>query len=148
MSIKGVYAFKNEDAPTNQPYRTDGWVAYNLVRDIGVVKEAQDFAVMIMDVKPSGMPPGKKLHTHQAQETLYFVLSGRLIVTVEGTDYELGADSSIWIAPGLKHGFSKILEHARVIEIATKPDHLADVQVSDRPYYEDYPDPRPLVKVS
>ncbi|MBT4642064.1 MAG: cupin domain-containing protein [Deltaproteobacteria bacterium] len=147
MAQKGVYAFKNDDAPTDKPYRVDDWVAYNLVRDIGAVKEARDFGVMIHDVKPEGIVPGKKIHTHFMQETLYMVLSGRLIISVEGTDYEMGPDTSMWIKHGIQHGFTKVLEHARVIEIATRPDIMTDAVGADKPYDEEYPQPRPLVVV-
>ena len=147
MATKGVYAFKNDDAPTDKPYRIDDWVAYNLVRDIGQVKEARDFAVMIHDVKTTGIIPGKKLHTHFMQETLYMVLSGKIIVSVEGTDYEMGPETSLWIAPGIKHGYTKVLEDTRIIEIATRPDIMTDAVASDKPYNEEYPEPRPLVVV-
>ncbi len=68
-------------------------------------------------------------------------------MTVEGTDYELGPNTFMWIPPNEKHGFTKIIEHAKILEIYTRIDIRSDLFESELPFYEEYPDPRPLIKV-
>ena len=149
-----VVVSKFEDAPkrkrTYNPERLgmvtpDGdWVTTSFTNAIkaagGVVK---DFGAMIHDIKPGSIPPIRKLHIHTRQDTIFLILMGRLVINVEGTEYELGPKSFLWIPGGVKHEFTKAIEHTQVLAIVSNPEHTRDLNPSDQPWHEEFPGPRP-----
>ena len=94
---------KLHEVPTRQRYEgNEGWITRLFVEENGMVKNAKDFGVFIQDAKAGSVPHDKTLHYHKKQETLYYILSGKCVVNVEGKEYELGPNSAIWIPPNRK----------------------------------------------
>ena len=117
----------------------ENWISRLLVEKNGAVKNAKDFGVLVQDVKVGGIPHGKTLHYHSKQETLFFVLSGRCVVNVEGKEYEVGPNSAIWIPPGEKHGLTKVLEDVKLLAVVSNPHHLSDHVESEQAWDQEYP---------
>lgn len=116
-----VVVFKLGDAPKVKV--RDGWMRTHLVeKDIGRAKEAKDFGALVNEVKPEGIPPMRKPHWHRKRETLYFILSGRCVVSVEGKEYELGPNSLVFIAPGEKHAIIRVIEDMKMFEVFSHPE--------------------------
>ncbi|MCK4952360.1 cupin domain-containing protein [Candidatus Bathyarchaeota archaeon] len=149
-------AFKFEDAPKRKrrynPKRPNvtpkgKWITTQITNTIknlgGIVK---DFGAMIHDIKPGSIPTDKKLHIHKEQDTIFLVLMGRIVINVEGTEYELGPKSFIWIPRGLRHEFTKVIDHVQILAIVSNPEHTKDIIPSKQPWYEEFPDPKPRKK--
>ncbi len=131
---------KSHEVPTRIKYPgNEKWITRLFVEKNGAIKNGKDFGVFIQDVKAGGVPPGKTLHHHGTQETLFFVLSGKCIVNVEGKEYELGPNSAIWIPPNEKHGLTKVIEDVKLLAVVSSPNHLSDHVESKQPWYEEYP---------
>jgi len=131
---------KYDEVPTRQRYQgNEGWITRLFVEKNGVVKNAKDFGVFIQDAKAGSVPHDKKLHYHKQQETLYYILSGKCVVNVEGKEHELGPNSAIWIPPLEKHGLTKVLKDMIMLEVVSNPHHLSDTIESKQPWYEEYP---------
>lgn len=131
---------KLDNVPTEKRYEgNEGWITRLFVEEDGAVRNAKDFGVMIQDAKVGSVPQDKKLHFHRKQETLYYVLSGRCIVNVEGKEHELGPNFAIWIPPKVKHGLTKVLEDLMMLEVVTNPKHFSDIVESNQPWYQEYP---------
>ncbi len=127
------------EAPTRKRYEgNEDWITRLFVEKNGVVKNAQDFGVLIQDAKAGSVPHDKALHYHRKQETLYYILSGRCVVNVEGKEYELGPNTAIWIPPLEKHGLTKVLEDMKMVEVVSNPNHLSDKVESEQPWHEEY----------
>ncbi len=134
---------KLDQIPTRERYEgNERWITRLFVEKDGAVKEGKDFGVFVQDVKVGGVPPGKTLHHHGKQETLFFVLSGKCVVNVEGKEYELEPNSAIWIPPNEKHGLTKVLEDVKLLAIVSNPHHLSDHVESKQPWNQEYPDPK------
>ena len=128
------------EVPTRKRYEgNDEWITRVLVGKNGAAKDAKDFGILVQDAKAGSVPGDKKLHYHSKQETLFFVLSGRCIINVEGKEYELGPNSAIWIPPNEKHGLTKVIEDMIMLEIVSNPHHLSDKVESKEPWYREYP---------
>ena len=131
------------EVPTKERYEgslaNEKWITRIFVGKNGAIKEGKDFGVMVQDVKAGGVPPGKALHYHANQETLFFILSGKCVVNVEGKEYELEPNSAIWIPQNEKHGLTKVLEDVKLLAIVSNPYHLSDHVESEQPWYQEYP---------
>ena len=134
---------KLDEVPTQERYEgsmvNERWITRLFVGKNGAMEEGKDFGVMVQDVKVGGVPPGKTLHHHANQETLFFILSGKCVVNVEGKEYELGPNSAIWIDPNEKHGLTKVLEDLKLLAVVSNPDHLSDTIESKQPWNQEYP---------
>ncbi len=131
---------KLNEVPTRQRYAGNNqWITRLFVEKTGAVRNGKDFGVFVQDAKAGSVPLDKKLHYHQRQETMYYILSGKCVVNVEGTEYELGPNSAIWIPPNEKHGLTKVLEDMIMLEIVSYPHHLSDLVESKQPWHEEYP---------
>jgi mannose-6-phosphate isomerase-like protein (cupin superfamily) len=131
---------KLNEVPTRKRYEgNDEWITRVLVGKSGAAKDAKDFGVLVQDAKAGSVPWDKKLHYHSKQETLFFVLSGRCIINVEGKEYELGPDSALWIPSGEKHGLTQVLEDVKLLAVVSNPHHSSDVIESKQPVDEEYP---------
>ena len=84
-------------------------------------------------------PPDKKLNYHAKQKTVFYILSSKCIVNVEGKDYKLEPDSAIYIPANVKHGLTEVLEDVKVLAIVSNPHHRSDSVESKQPYYQEYP---------
>ena len=132
---------KSDEVPIRIKYEgNEKWITRLFVEKTGVVQEGQDFGVFIQDVKVGGVPPGKTLHHHANQETLFYVLCGKCIVNVEGKEYELEPNSAIWIPQNEKHGLTKVLDDVKLLAIVSNPHHLSDHVESEQPWYQEYSD--------
>lgn len=122
-----VVVFKIEDV-SKTPGRSEEWSRRMLIqKDVGMVKDPKEFGCFLNEVKKGGrMMPRGSYHWHK-HETLFFVLSGRCIVDVEGTEYELGPNSVIWEPPGEKHNIIEVLEDMTMLEIHGNPVHAEDI---------------------
>lgn len=151
---KGVIAFKWEDAPKRNRFNEQGyhWITSWITGKRGMIKDARDWGVMIQDVMPGrGVPHDMKLHLHKEQDTLFLVLKGRLVWCIEGTEYELGAGSFIWIPRGVVHEFIEVIEQVKVLAMVSHPEHVrgrGDTVTSKEPWYEQFPEPRPRKVIS
>ena len=133
-------AMKMDEFPTRERYEgNDKWITRLFVEKDGAVKEGKDFGVFIQDAKVGSVPPDKKLHYHAKQETVFYILSGKCVVNVEGKDYELEPDSAIYIPANVKHGLTEVLEDVKVLAIVSNPHHKSDSVESKQPYYQEYP---------
>jgi quercetin dioxygenase-like cupin family protein len=65
--------------------------------------------------KGSEPPP----HTHSLQDETYYVLSGRLLVTIGGQEYEVGPGEMIFHPRGIEHTFKILTEDADVLMLFT-----------------------------
>ena len=131
---------KMNEVPKRQRYQgNEGWITRLFVEKNGAVKNGKDFGVFIQDAKAGSVPQDKTLHYHKKQETLYYILSGKCVVNVQGKEYELGPNSAIWIPPFEKHGLTKVLEDMIMLEVVSNPHHLSDKVESNQPWYEEYP---------
>lgn len=74
-------------------------------------------------------PGTLRLHTHDAAEFLH-LLSGELLVRVEGCDHRLGVGDSIDIRSGAAHGYARIgVQRCRAIVVTTAhPAAAVDVK--------------------
>jgi mannose-6-phosphate isomerase-like protein (cupin superfamily) len=128
------------EVPTRKRYEgNEGWITRLFVQKDGAVENAKDFGVIIQDAKVGSVPDDKTLHYHEKQETLFYILSGKCIVNVEGKEYELGPNSALWVAPREIHGFTKVLEDTKILAIVSNPHHGSDVVESKQPWYQEYP---------
>ncbi len=133
-------AMKLYEAPTRNRYeRNERWITRLLVEKNGVVRNAKDFVVFVQDVKAGGVPRDKTLHYHKKKETLFFVLSGRCVVNVEGEEYELKENSALWISSGEKHGLTKVLVDTKILEVLSDSGLIPDKFECDLPWHEEYP---------
>ena len=131
---------KLHEVPTRKRYEgNDQWITRVLVGKNGAASDAKDFGVLVQDAKAGSVPGDKKLHYHSKQETLFFVLSGRCIVNVEGKEYEVGPNSALWIPSGEKHGLTKVLEDVKLLAVVSNPDHPSDSVESKQTWDQEYP---------
>ena len=147
---KRIIAGKLEDAKkfrvtaTNRITPEGDWVSTYItdtVRDCGGT--VTDWGSQIHEIKPGSIPPDKHLHYHKEQDSLFVVLKGRIVWCAEGTEYEVGAGSFMWIPRGAIHEFVKVIEPVTVFVTVSNPDHATDAISSKLPWYEQYPEPRP-----
>ncbi len=128
------------EVPTRRRYAgNDQWITRVLVGKNGAARDAKDFGVLVQDAKAGSVPRDKKLHYHSKQETLFFVLSGRCVVSVEGKEYEVGPGSALWIPSGEKHGLTKVLEDVKLLAVVSNPDHPSDSIESKQTWDQEYP---------
>lgn len=60
-------------------------------------------SVMVVDVPPGGgVPP----HSHRVEEEGYFVLEGRLLLTIGDAAHDLGPGGFGHVPPGTVHGYA------------------------------------------
>jgi uncharacterized cupin superfamily protein len=71
-------------------------------RELGVAAGATDVGVSLIDVEP-GCRPGP-VHVHDAEEEIFFVLSGSGLAWLDGAVHEIGAgDTIVCLAGGPEH---------------------------------------------
>jgi mannose-6-phosphate isomerase-like protein (cupin superfamily) len=149
---KGAIAFKWEDAPKRQRFEGYHWITSWITGKNGMIKDAKDWGVMIQNILPGrGVPPDMKLHLHKRQDTIFLVLKGRLVWCIEGTEYELGAGSFIWIPRDTVHEIIEVIEQVHLLAMVSHPAHgigTRDNVTSDQPWYEQFPSPRPRKVIS
>jgi uncharacterized cupin superfamily protein len=65
------------------------------------------------------IPPGltTQKHIHDEQEELYFVHSGRLVISLDGTEHELAAGGLARVAPATVRGFRNPSETEDVVYV-------------------------------
>jgi uncharacterized cupin superfamily protein len=91
------------------------------------------------------LPPGKEsfvYHRHHLEEEFLYVLSGRGVVEIEGTEHEIGPGDFVGFRPGVAHGLKNPFEEdlcylsggeRHEMEIADYPRHgMRGVRLGDR----------------
>jgi uncharacterized cupin superfamily protein len=70
-------------------------------RFVGLRKE---LGVTTFGINQLNLQPGQRgrIHRHEHQEEVYFVIAGELTVSVEGVEETLGPDDLLRVAPGLR----------------------------------------------
>jgi len=130
---------KLDEVPARERYEGNpGWVTRLFLDKNGAVRDSKNFRVLLQDVKAGSVPHDKTLHYHRKQETLFFILSGRCVVNVQGNEYELEPNSALWIPPREKHGLTKVLEDIKMLEVLSNPN-LSDRVESKQPWHQEYP---------
>lgn len=86
----------------------------------------------LMGVMPAGSG-GVKYHYHNKRESVLFILSGQGKALVEGNEYELTANTVMFVPPKQRHKVINVgNSEFRYIEFFTNPPMLSDfVEVAD-----------------
>jgi len=74
------------------------------VEDGRFVRLRRDLGVSTFGLNAIVLAPGQRgrIHAHRRQEEVYLVVEGRLRLTTEGEDRELGAMELVRVAPGVR----------------------------------------------
>jgi mannose-6-phosphate isomerase-like protein (cupin superfamily) len=94
----------------------------------GLDTSKRDFAeffrseVLSMTVlyRPAGAPDEQKPHT---EDEVYYIASGRGRLQAGDQDYELAAESIIYVAAGVEHHFHDVTEDMRILVFWAPPRH-------------------------
>ena len=94
----------------------------------GLDTSKRDFAeffrseVLSMTVlyRPAGAPDDQKPHT---EDEVYYVASGRGRLQAGDQDYELAAESIVYVAAGVEHHFHDVTEDMRILVFWAPPRH-------------------------
>ena len=78
---------------------------------------SEQFAFMHSDEIPAGVSVGEHLHTDE--EEIYYLISGKGILTYDGKQYDMKAGDISLCKPGHSHGFWAI-DDSRMIVVANK----------------------------
>jgi quercetin dioxygenase-like cupin family protein len=71
-------------------------------------------------------------HIHEVAASFIYILEGTAVVTLDGENYPAGAGDTIYIPPGVSHGFSTPDEDVVLLSVQSPPiypeDHAPDIQ--------------------
>jgi mannose-6-phosphate isomerase-like protein (cupin superfamily) len=98
----------------------DGW---------HLVEDAQ------LSVIEEQMPPGASevLHFHERAQQFFFVLSGEVVIEVEGRQVRLTVRDGIHVLPGVRHKIRNVSKKpVRFLVISQPPSHGDRVVVEDQ----------------
>ena len=77
---------------------------------------ARNVDVHLNVLRPGG--PAGSYHLHQRAENVYWVLSGRGRLVIEGQEYEVKPDDVVFMSPGTRHSLAIVGdEELRLLEI-------------------------------
>ena len=94
-------------------------------KDLG----AKNFTTVMYEYEPNWTT--KRMHTHDARESIYIILEGLAKVHLNGEEHELGPGMVVYLSPGDMHGvIGSGPEGMKMIEIWAPQD-------PDITYYED-----------
>ena len=79
--------------------------------------ESEKFGLMHSDEIPAGVSIGE--HLHMYEEEIYYLLSGKGILTFDGKQYEMKSGDISLCKPGHSHGFAAI-DDSRMIVVGSK----------------------------
>jgi quercetin dioxygenase-like cupin family protein len=65
-------------------------------------------------------------HIHEASESFIYILEGTAVVTLDGKNYLVGAGDTIYIPPGVSHGFSTPGEDVVLLSVQSPPIYPED----------------------
>ena len=105
---------KNEAGPHNGGGQTTGYSFFTKSKDLPMV------------FRKRALHPGSSIGHHTQQEDeIYYVLSGRGTMTIDGKEFEVGPGDAVLTRPGSSHGLKQIGKEDLVIlinyEQAPKP---------------------------
>jgi mannose-6-phosphate isomerase-like protein (cupin superfamily) len=82
----------------------------------------------------AGSPPGP-YHFHTTSENVYLVLSGDVVVRIDGVDHRLAAGDAAFVPPGVPHSATNVgSADAELIEIYAPADvDFVEVDETNRP---------------
>ena len=64
---------------------------------------------------------GQAVHAHRGADKIYFIISGRAVMTVGGESREAGAGTVIWAPADVPHGVDRALERTLMLVAIAPP---------------------------
>ena len=99
-----------------------------VIRLVGEHTDARNVDVHINVLRPGG--PDGHYHFHERAENVYWILSGRGRLVVEGQEHEVKQDDVVFMPPGTRHSLAIVGdEELRLLEIyapAGKDFHVVE----------------------
>lgn len=108
-----------------EDFKTDGLRAYAKYRDLGIAKATNGLAVahVIRFVPPCRPEEVSKLHTHDVEFQMIYVLKGSMTTELEGQGAITMKAGSCWIQPPrIKHKVLDYSDDCEVLEIVLPAD--------------------------
>ena len=126
-----IYAQESQNAPAGKPEKPGGYV---LERDKDVAKNepgthnggGETIGYSFFGKTPNlklvfrkrAFKPGSAIGYHlQREDEIYYVLSGRGMMTIDGKEFEVGPGDAVLTRPGSSHGLKQIGKEDLVILI-------------------------------
>jgi mannose-6-phosphate isomerase-like protein (cupin superfamily) len=74
------------------------------------------------------IPKGSALapHIHEASESFIYILAGGAVVTLDGRQFPVRAGDTIYIPPGMSHGFSTPKTAVELLSVQSPPIYPED----------------------
>jgi quercetin dioxygenase-like cupin family protein len=119
-----------EDGNAMGPYALqpgDGWTydfGIDFTVKVGELGHGRRVAVIEYTTKPDEEPGD---HTHQTEDEVFYVLSGRITFTCEGHTFDLETGGLVFLPCGLRHGYTIHSDEARLLAITSPADEHASV---------------------
>jgi mannose-6-phosphate isomerase-like protein (cupin superfamily) len=117
---RGARVVTLEELPWWQPPGHPGALSKLLVNPATVPTRHFDFRVSLY-------PPGGEVedHAHERAEHVYYVLSGRGLMTLDGERTVVGPHRAVFIPPGVRHAFvNNGLEDLVFVVVTSPPGEL------------------------
>lgn len=72
-----------------------------------------------------------KYHYHKHKDETFFILMGRLLLDIEGVEYDLTKGDKKRIKPNERHRFKATTEYCKVLEVSTHHDESDSYRIDE-----------------
>ena len=127
MNAGRIHTQHTSTAPLNR--RGDGQDSYLLLTrgQFG----SQNLTITWVDCAPGSE---QRLHSHEPQEQVYVIVSGKGLMKVEGDEREVGAGTMVFVPPRSEHAIRNIGDETLTYVSATAPPFELEALESDQVY--------------